>query len=61
MRNKYAEVLYMKVPVLIRLDVEYIDKIRQLRELGFSPSEIMRQAASRALEEKFGMAKKMVK
>ena len=51
----------MKVPILLRLDVEYADKIKQLRDYGFSPSEIMRQAVSKAVDEKLSMARKMMK
>ncbi len=51
----------MKIPILIRLDIEYADKIKQLREMGFSPSEIMRQAVNKSIDEKLSLAKKMVK
>ena len=51
----------MKIPILIRLDIEYADKIKQLREMGFSPSEIMRQAVNKSIDEKLSFAKKMIK
>jgi hypothetical protein len=51
----------MKIPILIRLDVEYAEKIKQLRAYGFSPSEIMRQAVNKSIDEKLSFAKKVSK
>ena len=61
MRIHYAHVRKMKIPILIRLDTECVEKIKQLRAYGFSPSEIMRQAVSKSLDEKLSLIKKVSK
>lgn len=46
---------------MIRLPPEEIEKLRKLKELGFSPSAILRSAAMQAIREKLEFAKRMQK